>query len=55
MKLAALHIRHMIETQTDMEKSLTTCPLADLESYDRLLEQAASPSPVSQRSTPQFA
>lgn len=55
MKLAALHVRHMIETQTDMEKSLVTCPLADLESYDRLLEQAASPSPVSQRSTPQSA
>jgi len=55
MKLAALHIRRMIETQTDMEKNLVTCPLADLENYDRLLEQAASPSPVSQRSTPQSA
>lgn len=38
MKLAALHIRHMIETQTDMEKSLVACSLADLEGYDRLLD-----------------
>jgi hypothetical protein len=41
MKLAALHIQHMIETGQDMEKTLATASLADLERYDGMLGQAA--------------
>jgi hypothetical protein len=43
MKLAALHVRHMIETDQDMEKTLVTVGSADLERYAETLNQ---PAPV---------
>src|SRR5688572_31505898 len=39
MKLAALHSKHMIETDLDMEKTLVTPSRADLETYNSLLEE----------------
>ena len=39
--LAALHIKHMIETGQDMEKTLVTASLTDLERYDGMLGQTA--------------
>src|SRR5437588_12236830 len=33
LKLAALHLKHMIETGEDIEKTLVTVPQADLEQY----------------------
>ncbi|MGH9631563.1 MAG: hypothetical protein ACRD7E_24925 [Bryobacteraceae bacterium] len=41
MKLAALHLKYMIETDTDMDKTLVTPSLEELEEYNKLLEQAA--------------
>jgi hypothetical protein len=32
-RLAALHLQHMIETGEDMEKTLVTARLEDLEAY----------------------
>jgi hypothetical protein len=46
MKLAALHIRYMIETDLDMEKTLVTPSIADLERYHSLLEQWRAAEPV---------
>lgn len=43
MKLAALHLKEMIETDRDMEKELVTVPLADLERHAAAL---ARPEPV---------
>jgi hypothetical protein len=43
MKLAALHLRHMIETDEDMEKVLVTVTPEDLERYAGMLER---PVPV---------
>lgn len=43
MKLAALHIKDMIETDRDMEKTLVTASLEDLERYS---EKLSAPSPV---------
>ena len=43
MKLAAQHIRHMIETDRDMEKVLVQATYEDLERYNELLEK---PVPV---------
>ncbi len=43
MQLAALHIRRMVETDQDMDKSLVTCRPEELEQYDAMLEQAANP------------
>jgi hypothetical protein len=42
MKLAALHLKHMIETDTDMEKTLVTASLENLERYNALLEEAVA-------------
>ncbi len=39
MKLAALHIRHMIETDEDMDKNLVTASLEDLERHNTLLAE----------------
>jgi hypothetical protein len=39
MKLAALHLRHMIETDRDMEKVLVTASFEDLERYNQELER----------------
>ena len=38
MKLAALHIRHMIETAEDIEKILVTLTGAEIAAYDRELQ-----------------
>jgi hypothetical protein len=38
MKLAALHLREMIETDRDMDKVLVTPGVADLERYASILE-----------------
>ena len=38
MRLAGLHLRHMIETDEDLEKTLVECPLKDLERYNAALE-----------------
>lgn len=43
MKLAALHLREMIETDRDMEKILVTPSLSDLERHAAALNQ---PQPV---------
>lgn len=43
MKLAALHLKEMIETDRDMEKTLVTPSLADLERYSGKLD---APVPV---------
>ena len=42
LKLGALHLEHMISTWEDMEKTLVTAPYADLERYNRALEEAAA-------------
>lgn len=38
MKLAALHIRHMIETAEDIEKTVITLTAAEIANYDRELQ-----------------
>jgi hypothetical protein len=43
MKLAALHIKYMIESDTDMEKGLVTVSFDDLDRHNSVLEQ---PAPV---------
>jgi hypothetical protein len=43
MKLAALHLREMIETDRDMDKILVTPSLSDLERHAAVLDQ---PQPV---------
>lgn len=37
LKLAALHLKHMIETDEDMEKTIVTAAYADLERHASLL------------------
>lgn len=44
MKLAALHLKRMIETDKDMEKTLVTASLEDLEKAEAELEQMHSVS-----------
>jgi hypothetical protein len=39
MKLAALHLKHMIETDEDMEKTLVTASREDLERANAILEE----------------
>jgi hypothetical protein len=39
MKLAALHLKRMIETDEDMEKTLVTASLEDLEHANAILEK----------------
>jgi hypothetical protein len=46
MKLGALHVRHMIETDLDMEKTLVTPSPADLERYNSMLEEWRAMEPV---------
>jgi hypothetical protein len=38
MKLAALHIRHMIETAEDIEKTLVALTAVEIANYDRELQ-----------------
>ena len=40
MKLAALHLQHMIETAEDMERTLVTVPYSELAGYQRVLAEA---------------
>jgi hypothetical protein len=40
LKLAALHLKHMLETGEDMEKTLVTVPPAELEAYARELHDS---------------
>lgn len=40
-RLAALHLGHMIETWEDMEKTIASPSLADLDAYESALEQRA--------------
>jgi hypothetical protein len=42
LQLAALHLKHMIETDEDMERTLVTVPLAELESYAKVLADRLS-------------
>jgi len=39
LKLGALHLRHMIESDEDMDKTLVTASLEDLERHNSLLEE----------------
>jgi hypothetical protein len=41
MRLAAAHLKHMIETSEDMDKTLVTVPNRELTTYDRQLQAAA--------------
>ena len=41
MKLAALHVKHMIETGGDMEKTLVTVSAEQLRRYAALLDEVA--------------
>ena len=43
MKLAALHLKHMIETDEDMERTLVTPPYAKLVQYQKQLADMAQP------------
>jgi hypothetical protein len=38
MRLAAVHLKHMIETAEDMDKTLVTITASELESYERQLK-----------------
>ncbi len=40
LKLAALHLQHMLETGEDVEKTLVTVPAAEIEQYARELQEA---------------
>ena len=44
MKIAALHLQRMLETGEDMEKTLVTVPLADIEQHARELKNAPEPA-----------
>lgn len=39
LKLAALHLKHMLESGEDMEKTLVTVPVPELEEYARHLQE----------------
>jgi pyruvate/2-oxoacid:ferredoxin oxidoreductase beta subunit len=40
MKIAALHLQHMLETGEDIEKTLVTVPAEEIEHYARQLQDA---------------
>ncbi len=42
MKVAALHVRRMIRTAEDMEKTIITLTAADIDGYDQELHSEAS-------------
>jgi hypothetical protein len=44
MRLAAAHLRHMIETSEDMEKTLVTVSPAELAAYDQQLNGVTAAS-----------
>ncbi len=41
MRLAAMHIKYMVASFEDMEKTLVTVPLAELSGYTRAIEASA--------------
>ena len=41
MKLAAMHLKHMIESGEDIEKTLVTVPVTEMERYAAELDRAA--------------
>jgi hypothetical protein len=42
LKLAALHLKHMLESGEDMEKTIVTVQAAEIEEYARELQDALS-------------
>ncbi|MDX2150752.1 MAG: hypothetical protein SFV54_08450 [Bryobacteraceae bacterium] len=46
IKLAALHMHHMVVTWEDMEKVLVTVPYPEMERYNAMLVEAASEQEV---------
>jgi hypothetical protein len=44
MKLAALHLKHMLETGEDIEKTIVTVQAQELDCYARELQQAMTSS-----------
>jgi hypothetical protein len=42
LKLGALHLKHMIETDEDMEKTLVTVPYAELRRYAEMVNNVAA-------------
>jgi hypothetical protein len=44
MRLAACHLRHMIETSEDMDKTLVAVPPEELSTYDRQLNEVTGDS-----------
>jgi hypothetical protein len=44
MRLAAAHLRHMIETSEDMDKTIITLSALELSAYDRQLHEVAVPA-----------
>ncbi len=42
MKIAALHLKHMLETGEDLEKNLVTVPTEEIEQYARELQGAVA-------------
>jgi hypothetical protein len=44
MRLAAAHLRHMIETSEDMDKTIVTLSALELSAYDRQLNEVAVPA-----------
>ena len=42
MRLAAAHLRHMIETSEDMDKTIVTLSQLELAAYDRRLQAVAT-------------
>ena len=45
MRLAAAHLRHMIETSEDMEKTLVSVSPRELAAYDQQLNGETVPQP----------
>ena len=46
LRLAAAHLRHMIETSEDMEKTLVTLSAEEVADYDRQLNDVTVPQPA---------
>ncbi len=46
LRLAAAHLRHMIETSEDMDKTLVTLTAEEVAAYDRQLIGVTVPQPV---------
>jgi hypothetical protein len=44
MRLAAAHLRHMIETSEDMDKTIVTLSQLELAAYDRRLHEGRPPA-----------